>query len=105
MSDIKVFVYDTCGKKEEAVSAVEKAGMSLAEGNDEEALLAADFLLLSTADARELDEKEAADKWNFFLDELRWKRKENGEIRWRKRWSGFTGTGEEDYDRTVPDRL
>ncbi|MCI9032299.1 MAG: hypothetical protein HFK09_07300 [Clostridia bacterium] len=80
MSDIKVFVYDTCGKKEEAVSAVEKAGMSLAEGNDEEALLAADFLLLSTADARELDEKEAADKWNFFLDELRWKRKENGEI-------------------------
>lgn len=32
-------------------------------------------------------------------------RKENGEIRWRKRWSGFTGTGEEDYDRTVPDRL
>lgn len=80
MSDIKAIVYDTCGKRDEIVSSLERAGIGLISGEGEEALLAADFLVLSTADARELDEKEVSQAWNFYLDELRWKRKESGEI-------------------------
>ena len=80
MSEIKVFVYDTCGKKEEVGAALERAGISLVGGEGEAALLAADYLLLSTADARELDDREVSQAWNFYLDELRWKRKESGEV-------------------------
>ncbi len=80
MSEIKVFVYDTCGKKEEVGAALERAGISLVDGEGEEALFAADYLLLSTADARELDDREVSQAWNFYLDELRWKRKESGEV-------------------------
>lgn len=78
--NIKVCIYDSCGKKDIVAETLNVGGIEVLSDNENESLLAADFLVLAAADARELEEKEASSVWNFFLDEIRWKRKSSGEI-------------------------
>ncbi|MCI8612935.1 MAG: hypothetical protein HFE48_04475 [Clostridia bacterium] len=66
----------------EIKTAFENAGLILLdEGEDEKATLdTADFLVLAACDAKDLENKNAEDKWQYFLDEIKWKRKSGGEV-------------------------
>ncbi len=71
-----------CGESEKTAveNSFKEGGVEVLTGEGNDALLAADFLVLVAADADELNGKDAEEKWKFFLDEIRWKRKDDGEV-------------------------
>lgn len=82
MSPKKALVLD-CGDegaKEALTTALSGGGVEILTDDGKDALLAADFLVLCATDAEKLNEKETEEKWEFFLDEIKWKRKDGGEV-------------------------
>ncbi len=61
-------------------SALETGGVEILTDDGKDALLAADWLVLAAIDADALNDKDAEEKWSFFLDEIKWKRKSGGEV-------------------------
>ena len=78
--NIKIYICDTCGKGNDVSAAFACENITVLSGEEKEALSAADFLVLVADDARALEEREVSQKWNYFFDEIRWKRKESGEV-------------------------